>query len=458
MRSQALVALTRFGLGVRPGELSRVGSDPRGYVVAQCDTPGAALINGLRTTEDIRQDFLDLQSDLTMARKEARSSGSEEDDAARDAAQKRRNETVKEYQNEEIAARFDHGVDTDRPFLERLVLFWSNHFAINRTRGLQMRMLAGDFEREAIRPHVLGSFQDMLAAATLHPAMLIYLDNNRSIGPTSVLGTRKGVTSANENLARELLELHTLGAGGGYTQADVIAVASTLTGWNGGFLIRQRNSIFEDRWHDYGPRTILGREYAEEGQDQIETVLPDLAAHPSTARHIARKFARHFVGDEAPDALIDALATSFHETEGDLYALTTTLLEHDAAWAGEPVKTVPPYDFMLATCRALDVRNLRPNFVARAARDLAHDIWAPPSPAGWPDDDGAFLGGDSLLERVDFASQLVSRSVPPQDVRQFARDLFGAELDPVVADSVARAEDRRQALVLLLMSPAFQRR
>lgn len=456
MRSAALIAVTRFGLGPRPGELTAAAADPAGFVAAQCSDPDVVLIHGMPTTDEIRELYIKVQSTFVAARAEAKGSGPEAEVMQRTAGAAR-NDAVRDLMFAEIGAKFEHALATDQPFLERLVLFWTNHFAIDRSESMPMRMLAGNFERVAIRPFVLGRFADMLAAATLHPAMLIYLDNDRSVAALSRIGKRRGGARANENLARELLELHTLGAGGGYTQDDVGAVANALAGWNGGFSVRREN-VFEPRWHDPAARIILGRRYPEGGPEQIGSVLPDLAAHPSTARHLARKFARHFVGDGAPATLVDALEASFRSTGGDLRAFTLTLVGHDAAWHGEATKTVPPYDFMLGAGRALGLRRLPPNFVVRSTRDLAHEVMSPPSPAGWPDDDGAFLGGDSLLERIDFAGQLAERQMPPDDVRAFAAELFGDDLSPVVAEAVARAEDRRQALVLVLMSPAFQRR
>lgn len=459
MRPKPLTALTRFGLGPRPGDILAAAADPVEYVRAQCYRPEAALLTapGLLSQNEIRDLYVRVQTPVLEARNAARDADDEEPGMRLEAARLARRDEIQDVMHGEAAARFEHGVLTPDAFVERLVLFWSNHFAIDRTRDVALRFLTGLFEREAIRPYVLGHFGDMLAAAVTHPAMLMYLDNHTSIGPNSRAGRRSG-KGINENLAREVLELHTLGAGGGYTQADVVALAETLTGWHGGVHPRRRVPTFLRNRHEPGFRTILGTTYPASGAEQIFEVLEDLAVHPSTARHLAGKFARHFVGDDAPGSLIEALADRYLVSGGDLRALALALVESDVAWSREPTKTVPPYDFVVATGRALGVRGIPGNFIQKATRDLAQEIWAPPSPAGWPDGDNASLGGDSLLERIDYAKVMAQRYSSVGDVRQHARALFGDTLDPFVEEAVARAEDRVQAMVLLVMSPAFQRR
>lgn len=456
MRSDALIALTRFGLGPRPGERRHAAGDPRGFVLAQLGDRDAARIDGLMSLEELRGFYIEAEKPYIAAAARFGDGATEAENAALTKARKSRAQSFRRLVEQEIGVRFERGASTNAAFVERLVLFWSNHFTVDRNRNKKARVLAGNFEREAIRPYVLGNFGDMLRAAILHPAMLQYLDNVKNVAPNSSRGRRRGVKAANENLARELLELHTLGAGGGYTQDDVQQVALTLAGWTGDF-DRGRPQAFNDRYHDDAPRTVLGRTYPAAGAEQIELLLPDLARHPSTGRHIARKLARHFVGDIAPATLVDALADSFTRSGGDLRDVAQTLASHDAAWQPDAYKTVPPYDFTVAAARALGRPDLPARLVAQATKDLAQDIWAPPSPAGWPDDDRAFLGGDSMLERIDFAAELVGRSDLP-DMRGLAVDLFGDDLAPEVAQAVARAEDSRQAGVLLLMSPPFQRR
>ncbi|MEM9222489.1 MAG: DUF1800 domain-containing protein [Pseudomonadota bacterium] len=459
-RPRALTALTRFGLGPRPGELTAISSDPVGYVYEQCLDPHAGLVEEeLWSITELRRWYTQFRKDLVKTRRFDRNpDASDEMRAVAREVRLRRRGFTREVVSGEMGARFKKSVETDHPFIERLVLFWADHFAVKRNQGQGTRIVMGNFEREVIRRHVLGYFEDMLFASTTHPAMLIYLDNASSVGPNSRLGKRRGTTSVNENLAREVLELHTLGVGGGYTQADVIALAETLSGWVGGFDKDGLGLIFDEDVHEYGPRTILGQTYETEGAVQLEEVLPDLAKHPSTARYIATKLARHFIADDAPQALIEELTDTFLSTGGDLREMAMTLIESDLAWEGEPKKTVPPYDFIVSSLRATDAGVPDSRFLSRSASNLAQAVWMPPSPAGWPDGDNAFLGGDSMLERVDYARILADRHVRIDSVQDLARDLFGEALDPFVAEAIDRAEDQRQALVLLLMSPAFHRR
>ncbi|WP_420391927.1 DUF1800 domain-containing protein [Acuticoccus sp.] len=461
MRSPDLIAATRFGLGPKAGELERARPDPVAYVARQLDDAAAATITGLPTTADVREVFIDKQRAYREARRASRRASDEEREeleAERLRLNRARRDLGRRMELAEVAARYRRGVTTDAPFVERLVLFWSNHLAIERFR-LHMRFLAGPYEREAIRPHVLGDFGAMLRAAIPHPAMLIYLDNARSVGPNSRVGRRRGAGEVNENLAREVLELHTLGAGGGYTQDDVEALALVLTGWSGGFHVRRRNPVFDRRRHDFGARTILGKTYRETGEGQLAAVLTDLALHPSTATHLATKLARHVTGDDASDALIGAMRDAYIAGGADLGAMTRALVRHPEAWRDAPEKMVPPYDYVVAGGRALDLPELPPQFVVEGVSELGQPLWKPPSPAGWPDADAAFMGGDSLLERVDYTREFAQvHGGGAGDVRVIARALFGDDLDPFVAEAIDRAEDQRQALVLLLMSPPFQRR
>lgn len=452
MRSPALTAATRFGLGPERGP-----DKTRESLAAELDNPRGALITRLEDLDTIRDRYVSRDREFRVAARANRRGKTAATAMTRKEAVRARQKVVRESEASEIAARYRHGVTTEYPFLERLVLFWSNHFAVE-TKKVPVRAVAGNYERVAIRANVTGTFADMLKAAITHPAMLIYLDNSRSFGPNSMMGQRRGKSRVNENLARELLELHTVGVDGGYSQADVNALALTLTGWTGGMEPRKHSPVFDRRWHEFGPRTILGRTYRAEGEAQLMAVLDDLAAHPATARHISAKFARHFVGAAASPDLVEALRLSFERTGGDLAELAFTLIAHPDAWSAEPVKVVPPYDFLVATGRTLRAPDTPPRFVDKACEALGQPIWSPPSPAGWPYDDNDFLGGDSVLERVDFVGTMVRRFGRQADARALARTLLRGDLDPFVAETVDRAEDRHQAMVLLLISPPFQRR
>ncbi len=211
----------------------------------------------------------------------------------------------------------------DIGFVERLVWFWSNHFCISADNIIAM---VGPYEREAIRPHVLGRFADLLFAAESHPAMLFYLDNVQSMGVDSIAGINRD-KGLNENLAREILELHTLGVRSGYSQTDVASFAKVLTGWTWIAPIEPAHGgefIFAKRLHEPGEQIVLGKRYAEGAWIKV-AVLADLAHHPATAEHIAQKLARHFVAEEPPPALIDRLAKTFNDSEGDLKEVAKSL-------------------------------------------------------------------------------------------------------------------------------------
>jgi uncharacterized protein (DUF1800 family) len=507
----AHTALTRFGLGPRPGECAAIASDPRGFVLAQCDRPQAALITaaGLRTTPENMALNLKDRRERRVARKleneqieaakaAAKASGGGDmagdladgdmadgdmaggmagggmagDLAAIDDGTGKRDDANRPERLRqpgfspntvrlEAAVRFNHGLAATDGLTERLVLFWSNHFAVSAAKGGSVPSMVGSYEREAIRPHVYGRFRDLLEAAVKHPAMLVYLDNWKSVGPNSRIGERKGI-GLNENLAREVLELHTLGVDGGYSQADVTSFAKVLTGWtidrNGG-RVEGTGAIFLPRRHEPGDFTVLGKVYGQKGPKQLDAVLDDLARHPATARHIARKLARHFVGDGAPPEIAETVARAFLDSDGDLAATTRALVSSEAVWTAPPAKLRDPYLFTMASFRVLRMTtdSAKEKEAFNMMNALGQKIWTPPSPAGWPDADDAWLAGDALLERLDFATVLARRIDPELDVPGLAADVLGPRYDQPTREAVTRAESREQAVSLLLLSPGFQR-
>ncbi|HSW07359.1 DUF1800 domain-containing protein [Aquabacterium sp.] len=452
---QAALAAHRFGLG-EPA-LSLLGLDARGWLLAQIgpadaqrgtDLPSAS--RGLQLQAQARQRVEDYR--------EALRAGIIADQRARLAT----------------------AASTQRPFAERLALFWTNHFTVSLAKG-SARGLVGAFEREAIRPHIAGRFADLLTASTTHPAMLRYLDNHLSAGPQSRVVQRLArrsrvdasmeaprLTGMNENLAREVLELHTLGATdaggaygpwGGYTQADVLAFAAVLTGWRGaGPGPDGAVNSFVANWHEPGAKTLLGRRYAE-GPQALEAVLQDLSRHPSTARFIATKLARHFVADAPPPALVDRLATAFKRSDGDLPTLYRALLDAPEAWAPQPAKLKTPEEFVVSAARLLRLGER----VASRAPDaglaaLGQRLHAAPSPAGWPDRAEDWLGPQALWQRIEWASRVAERLGSTIDARQLAEASLGPLLGAASRQQIERASDAPQALALLLMAPEFQRR
>jgi uncharacterized protein (DUF1800 family) len=444
-RRQAFIALNRFGLGARPGELDRVARDPRRWIARQIRQTGdipAELARLPDAADSIRVFIRARRRGVKAIRRVART-------------------TLKERYIAEINARARAHIRTPEPFRERMVAFWSNHFTVSAKRFF-VAPLAGPYEREAIRPHVFGRFEDMLLAVVRHPAMLLYLDNAGSIGPHSIAGRiiRRGL---NENLARELLELHTLGVDGGYKQADVGALARILTGWSvEGLGKRQRLSgryHFVPFAHEPGPKTLLGRRYAEDGEAEGVAALKALARHPATARFIATKLARHFIADTPPRAAIAALQRSYVESGGDLAALARTLVGLEAVWRTPLPKVKTPYEYTISIFRALAVDRVPRRGYHPAFYLLGQLPFAAPSPKGWPDQAADWLSPEALMRRVEFAHTLAQR-LPARGLDPLA--LLQASIGPVAKaktrTTVARAPSAREALALLFASPEFQRR
>jgi uncharacterized protein (DUF1800 family) len=361
----------------------------------------------------------------------------------------------------EALARFQRASLARAGFVERLVCFWSNHFCVSAAKGGFVRVLAGAYEREAIRPHVLGRFIDMLRAVEQHPAMVFYLDNQQSIGPNSKAGQNRK-RGLNENLAREILELHTLGVDGGYTQADVTAFARVITGWS--FVGREGkigvpgSPVFVANYHEPGAQTVLGKSYDQLDRGQGLTVLEDLARHPGTARHIATKFARHFVADTPPQSLVDRLAKNFADTSGDLRALAMTLVNSDEAWAQPASKLRSPYEFMIATARITGRTPTEPGQIFGGLNALGAPLWTPPGPNGFPDTNAAWASPDGMKTRLDLAWQAASRIQDMPNPVDILDAVVGAAASQDTRQAIARAESKQQGLALLLMSPETQRR
>lgn len=372
----------------------------------------------------------------------------------------------------DIALRVKLAATSPTPMMERLVHFWSNHFSVSTgQRGTEIEV--GPHEFGAIRPHVLGQFSDMLKAAVLHPAMLVYLDQIRSIGPNSSNqqrrasrgGNQRPRRGANENLAREILELHTLGVNAGYSQADVTEFAFALTGWTLSGLTGAAREVehqlngaaFDGSAHEPGERRLLGRTYPESGIGQAIAILDDLARHPATARFIATKFARHFAGDTPPPALVEKLEADFVRTDGDLASLTRTLIEAPEPWQTKPLKFITPFEWLIATMRLVGVGAFDERRIHAALTRLDHMPWRAPSPAGYDDVAGIWAGPDALMRRVEFANW-VARDAPANEILEDAEMAIFKALSSNTRMQLARAESSRQALVLLLISPEMMRR
>jgi len=471
-----LRALNRFGLGARRDERKQI-SDPRGWLRAQLDGGPPSL----RPPEGASPGEIgDALRGLRLA-----GQGNEQD--KRVARQH-----LVELSNLEMHAALEQRVTTDRPFVERLVAFWSNHLCVSTGGKVQVAPLAGSYERDVIRAHVLGRFQDMVMASARHPAMLTYLDNFQSIGPTSQgaragrapNGQRRGL---NENYARELLELHTLGVNGGYTQQEVQELAKILTGWTvsgiggpGDRLPQQRNQlrrgagrqqaqalrrpeqgtpigfVFQELLHEPGTKTVLGERYREAGIEEGEQVIRTVCQHPSTARFVATKLVTHFVSDEPPAAAVDRVAKTFSSSGGDLKAVARALVDEPEAWSEDARKFRTPQDWFVAVLRAFDTRDVKPN-VPNLLRQLRQPLWSPSSPKGFSDALQDWADPDSLLNRGELARTLSRLLGTNRLDPQFLADLVDVSTtDPVhrlLADTTIPSSDR---LALAVAGPAFQ--
>ena len=454
--SASAIALNRFGLGARPDEPAP--ADPQRWLLSQLDKYEAlpAPWKPLPRTPALVEAWLAQQRAVRQAPEGQRA-------GIREAyLRKGRDEYVAA-----VGARASSALQNSAPFVERLVHFWSNHFAVSVDKLLIVG-LAGGFEADAIRPNVLGRFEDLLLAVVRHPAMLLYLDQAQSIGPGSLAGLRaqerpQRGRGLNENLAREILELHTLGVRSGYTQDDVTEFARALTGWTlpGDDFVDGASPTFRfvRALHEPGARTVLGRSYAEGGEQQARAILPDLVTAPATARHIARKLARHFVADDPPPGLVERLANAFSRTGGDLPSVYRELVASPEAWQPASAKFKSPWEWAISSLRALERTEMPPMQATNLMTQLGQPVWRPGSPAGYDDVAGTWAAPDALIRRVEVAQRIASQTGDAIDARALApRVLPGGALGEATAGAIRRAESSGTALALLLVSPEFLRR
>jgi uncharacterized protein (DUF1800 family) len=471
---QTLRALNRFGLGARRGERKRI-SDGRNWLRDQLDggAPSLAPPSGVIPTT------------IGEALRAIRIAGQGNEQERRDARRR-----VVEMANAETHAALTARVTSDRPFVERLVTFWSNHLCVSTGSKILVAPLAGSYERDVIRANVLGRFEDMVLASAKHPAMLTYLDNFQSIGPSSRgaragrggnNGQRRGL---NENYARELLELHTLGVNGGYTQQDVQELAKILTGWTidgirspGTQLqrpqLRRRGArgqaapqprdadgpiqfAFQELLHEPGSKTVMKERYGEAGVVEGERVIRALCKHPSTAQFIATKLVTHFVSDEPPADAIDRIARVFRNTDGDLKAVARAVVDEPAAWRDDTRKFRTPQDWFIAVLRAFGASDASPN-APTVLRQLRQPVWSPAAPKGFGDTMQEWADPDSLLNRGELA-RTISRipamsGLDPRSLVDVVDVPAGNPLHGLVADTSIPVPER---IALAVAGPAFQ--
>ncbi|QUD90080.1 DUF1800 domain-containing protein [Phenylobacterium montanum] len=471
---RAAIAVTRFGLGARPGELAAARPDPVAWLEGQIRPGGADQPAGaLPDSRDRLMALLAYRDEVKDVKAEAKAAPSAEpsepqamsdsERRAKSPLQRERKVALRPLLDgvaDEILARTVLAAETATPFRERWTLFWANHFTVSAVK-VQSAVLVGPFEREAIRPHVFGRFEDLLVASSSHPGMLEYLDQARSAGPNSLAGQRRQM-GLNENLAREIMELHSVGADAGYSQADVTEFARALTGWSIGGerepAERQGRFLFRPQLHEPGARTVMGRTYPAGGEDEARRILADLAAHPATADHIARKLAVHFVADEPPPSLVVRLRTSFLDSRGDLAELARSLVTAPEAWEPAARKFKTPNEFLVSSYRAVGaVPAAAPHDVLQPLTALGQRPFSAPQPNGWSEQASDWAAPDAVVKRLTWAAGFADAHAPAEPVT-LAQAALGVRLTSAVATAITRAESRSEALTLMLMSPEFQRR
>lgn len=429
--SAAHLALIRFGFGPKPGEA--LPADPARWLAAQLQAdprpaPGGAPLAALPDAFRLIQERRAMLSPATRR-------------------------AVADLINNELVAWCSGCLATTTPLIERLVTFWTNHLVIARRGSVIAGVGAGHYVREAIRPHVLGRFEDMLLAAVRHPAMQQFLTNLDSVGPNSQAGRGRN-RGLNENLAREILELHTVTPASGYTQADVTEFAKVLTGW--GVASGWTGFEFRPAAHEPGEKTVMGQRIPE-GEEGGVRFLRWLARHPATHRSLATKLVAHFYADRPDPAMVRQVEGALRDTGGDLGAASRALVSLPQALTAPPAKVRPPHDLALAALRALGAPPERGGLAVQAMNRLAQPLWNPPSPKGWPDTAADWAGPEALLARVDWAYALAGR-FPRNDAQVAAEAVLGRLGRDTLRREIGRAGSGQDALTILLASPEFQRR
>jgi uncharacterized protein (DUF1800 family) len=485
---QAAIAANRFGLGARPGELKAIAGDPRGWLIAQLKPEEAlpAPLKTLPTTADAEGAFIKWLTSIGLFGDRAALARlyQNADKPAGMAAAQMAGEGGRPLGIEQsyvsyfgpgyaaaVEARFATAATSERPFFERLTRFWANHFTVSAAKP-EIIALAPVFERDVIRPNVCGRFEDMLLASCRHPGMLIYLDNYLSIGPDSPLAhhpeylpayLRERMKGLNENLGREILELHTLGVRSGYSQADVTSLARIITGWS----VRRPGEApadgdmfrYNDFAHEPGPHTLLGKTYAAEGEEQGRSALKDLAHHPATARRVATKLARHFIADDPPAGAVEHIAAAFNASGGDLAATARAVVDSPEAWAPRPAKMKTPDDYLVSSVRALDGPPPTGGQLVALLDRMGQRPFYAPGPDGWPDIEDGWIGADAVWKRLEWANTVAGRyAAANMDPAAIAEAALGPAMSAPTREAIRKAESPAQGLALFLASADFQRR
>jgi uncharacterized protein (DUF1800 family) len=448
------IAVNRFGYGARGNELLTAKVNPKKWLASQLQA--LAFRDDYPDSNDILLAFNKFQQQKKLIKRQQKQS-----------LKPQSKEELKQNKILKNAARRTHinmstmtikqAINSKHSVSWRLLDFFSNHFSVS-AKGRLMLGLSPTLEREAIAPNLLGNFSDLLLAVEQHPAMIVYLNNEKSFGANSRLAKRRKV-GLNENLAREIMELHTLGVNGGYNQGDVVELAKAITGWS----IKKPNKehgsgfVFREYGHEPGNRQLLGKTYTQPGIEQGQQILRDLAMHPSTASHICKKIAHHFVSETAPQSLINKMQKTWLDNQGNIKKVMLTLFNAEEAWLPTPQKFKTPREFVISAYRAIAPTKISGKKLFESLNYLGQKPFNAGSPAGFSDDASDWLGASALIARVEWSNLLSSRG-KGVNAEQVMASSIGDSISTNTYQTVMRAESRQQASTLLLMSPEFQRR
>ena len=456
--NDAIIAQSRFGLGVTSKHNPQYQRMAKQQLLNQLQlTPAIQFSKSLPSTAKLA-DMWERRNKLKKAKKTPQ--------AAMKMASKQEQKAYKALSPQRVAGNFaienlKQQLVTSHDLNWRLFDFLSNHFSVSAQGGL-MAYLVGAFEMEAIAPNMLAKFDELLLAVVQHPGMLIYLNNEKSFGPNSLLAKKSASKKRkklglNENLAREILELHTLGVNGGYTQQDVTELAKAITGWS--VKRPKKHDDFGFRYianaHEPGKRTVLGKQYVA-SKNQGERILRDLANHPNTAKHVCTKLATHFIADKPDAALIQQLTNSWLQSGGDLKKVMQTLIASELSWQHEQQKFKTPREYLISTLRLLDFQPKNGRQLVNWLTMLGQKPYSAGSPAGFPDNEADWNAPNALMARIQWVNMLANNK--RINVDEALPLIFGNDKSSDNYLVVTRAESRSQAASLMLLSPEFLRR
>ena len=461
MKLSPFRALNHYGMGGSSQDLSRVAGASTDWMLEQIQDKSSPLIPKLTPSSQHVAEYMAFRE---LQNESKRSARDDQDKLMRviEAGQAF-NAKVRSSITENFGRRFEHSINTVLPLKERFALFWSNHFCISRIGRAHYRSAGSAYENETIRANLNGSFAQMLLAVASHPVMLIFLDNFQSVGPNTHIGvkSRRGL---NENFARELLELHTLGVDGGYTQNDVRALAKILTGWTVNKFDAEEEGkfYFDDTIHESGTHRLLGKAYKDSGYEQGVLALHHLAGHPSTARHIADKLIRHFVSDVPKAEDVAVVEHAFLQSEGDLPTVHEAVCMLKNGWNVTNRKLRTPYEFLVAVYRGLEIDSL--NFamggdvqhLQTTLKTLNHEPFTAPSPAGWGDTAEFWNSPTAIKQRMEWGVAMGAKHGNQYAAIDIIQYMLGPKDAKALVPAIRAAASPSQALALLLASPNLQ--